>query len=170
MNIDHGIEPLLLALAVRASRYGYAVFNGPTRLLDWGAGEIVSHDSGNAVGMRRVAFLFRHFPPSAVALTWSVDRKAPHHARALTFANFVHEQAALQQVPVIAVKSDAINYAFKDLRAHTKYDIAEALTRIFTELAWKLPPRRKSWHNEHHMMIVFDAVAIGFAYWKGNAC
>lgn len=170
MKTNHGIEPLLLALAVRASRYGYAVFDGPTRLLDWGAGEIVSHDSGHAVGLRRVAFLFRHLPPSAVALRWSVDPKSPHHARALAFANFIREQAALQQVPVASVNSDAINCAFRGLRAHTKYDIAEALTGIFRELAWKLPPRRKSWHNEHHMMIVFDAVATGFAHWEDIAC
>jgi hypothetical protein len=168
MNIQESVEPRLLSLVIRSSRYGYVVFNGPKRLLDWGAGEIVSHDTGNAVGMKRVAFLFKYFPPAAVALRWSAGLKAFHRDRAITLAKFVTQEALGQKIPVLSINADSVERAFQSFQVHTKYDIAETLTVIFPELAWTLPPRRKSWQNERHMMIVFDAVATGFAYWTAK--
>jgi hypothetical protein len=164
MSTLDSAELRLLALVLRSSRYGYAIFNGPAELLDWGAGEIVSHDTGNAVGMNRVAFLFKHFPPGAVVLR--AGTKALRRHRAITLAKFVKEKASDRQVSVFLIKSNSVERAFRSFRVHTKYDIAKALTAIFPELACALPPKRKSWQGEPHMMIVFDAVATGFAYWK----
>jgi hypothetical protein len=31
---------------------------------------------------------------------------------------------------------------------------------------WKLPPPRKAWQKEHHNMAIFDAAALGIAYFK----
>ena len=140
MNTQESVELRLLALVIRSSRYGYVAFNGPKRLLDWGAGEIVSHDTGNAVGVRRVAFLFKHFSPGAVALRVPADMRALHRHRAITLAKFVKEKALGQQVSVFSMKSDTVKRAFRTFRVHTKYDVAEALAAIFPELAWMLPP------------------------------
>jgi hypothetical protein len=37
---------------------------------------------------------------------------------------------------------------------------------MFPELLWKLPPKRRIWESEHPIMAMFDAVALGFAYWQ----
>lgn len=95
--------------------------------------------------------------------------KTLHPDRAITLAKFVKQEALGQKVPVLSMNADSVERAFGRFRVHTKYDVAEALTAIFPELAWTLPPRRKSWQNERHTMIVFDAVATGFAYWTAKS-
>ena len=40
------------------------------------------------------------------------------------------------------------------------------VARMFPELLWKLPPKRKIWESEHPIMTMFDAIAMGFAYWQ----
>jgi hypothetical protein len=48
----------------------------------------------------------------------------------------------------------------------SKYDRARVLASVFPELDWKLPPKRKPWQSEPRAMMIFDAAAIGFAYWQ----
>ena len=50
-----------------------------------------------------------------------------------------------------------------------KYETALSLIRAFPQLEWKLPPRRKPWQPEHRNMCIFDAVAIGVAYFARDA-
>jgi hypothetical protein len=64
------------------------------------------------------------------------------------------------------VSREATQNAFRGGRANTKDEMAEALTQIFPELLTRLPPKRKTWQTEPQAMVVFDAVATGFAYWQ----
>jgi hypothetical protein len=57
---------------------------------------------------------------------------------------------------------------FRPFKANTKHEIASMLARIFPELFWKLPPKRRAWEPERQIMTVFDAVALGFAYCERN--
>jgi hypothetical protein len=45
-----------------------------------------------------------------------------------------------------------------------KYEVASALARQFPDLALRLPPKRKCWQSEHYRMGIFDAAAVGVAY------
>ena len=45
-----------------------------------------------------------------------------------------------------------------------KYEISCAVADRLPELAAKLPPKRKIWKNEHYRMSIFDAAAVGIAY------
>jgi hypothetical protein len=64
------------------------------------------------------------------------------------------------------VPQSDIDVAFTPLGFRTREEIAEALTRIFPELIWHLPPKRKIWQSEHPRMTVFDAIALGLTYWQ----
>ena len=64
------------------------------------------------------------------------------------------------------VSREAIQNTFRGVHANTKDEIAELLTQIFPELLTRLPPKRKAWQTEPQAMVVFDAVATGFAYWQ----
>jgi glucan phosphorylase len=48
--------------------------------------------------------------------------------------------------------------------ARNKYTIASTLAQRFPELAAKLPPKRKIWLCEDYRMSIFDAAALGVAY------
>jgi hypothetical protein len=75
-------------------------------------------------------------------------------------------EATDRSILVHFVSRDAIQNAFRGVRASTKDEMAEALTQIFPELLTRLPPKRKTWQTEPQAMVVFDAVATGFAYWQ----
>lgn len=59
-----------------------------------------------------------------------------------------------------------LSQSFRNIGCETKYEIASALARIFPELVWKLPSERKAWESEAARMSVFDAIAVGLAYWQ----
>jgi hypothetical protein len=58
------------------------------------------------------------------------------------------------------------NATFRNLGCETKAEISTVLARIFPELVWQLPPRRRAWESEHPRQTVFDAIALGLAYWQ----
>jgi hypothetical protein len=55
---------------------------------------------------------------------------------------------------------------FRIFHAKSKYEIATILVQVFPGINWRLPPKRKIWESEHPRMAMFDAVALGFAYWQ----
>jgi hypothetical protein len=59
--------------------------------------------------------------------------------------------------------------SFHPLGCKTRYEIASALGHIFPELAWKLPPAKRLWESEARRMAIFDAAALGLAYWQHEA-
>jgi hypothetical protein len=48
----------------------------------------------------------------------------------------------------------------------TRDEIAAVLARLFLDLHWRLPPKRRAWQSEHPRMAMFDAIALGLAYWQ----
>lgn len=156
--MEHG-SPTILSFAVRASRYGYAVLAGPAKLLDWGAGEIVSHETGNPVGIRRAAFLFEHFRPDVVVVSRSLRLLRGNYPRASDLIGSVRREAALLDAQFVSSDWQKIALAFTVSAPATRYEIASAITKVFPDLLWKLPPKPKSTDREPHILIAFDAVA-----------
>lgn len=163
-------KPTILSFAVRASRYGYAVFAGPEKLLDWGAGEIVSHETGKPVGIRRAAFLFEHFQPDAVIVSRSPRLIRESHLRASGLIESVRREAALLDVGYTILDWQEVTAVFADSGPATRYEIASVLAGMFPDLLWKLPPKPKSTDREPHVLIAFDAVAAAVACGLPNAC
>ena len=71
-----------------------------------------------------------------------------------------------RRIQIRLLEKDAVNTTFRNLGCETKAEIAVALARIFPELVWQLPPKRKAWKSEHPHQSVFDAIALGMAYWQ----
>jgi hypothetical protein len=67
---------------------------------------------------------------------------------------------------IIKIMIVEIREPFRGLQGKTKYEIAGILTAIFPDLLWRLPRKRKTYESEHPAMSIFDAVAIGFRYWR----
>jgi len=45
-----------------------------------------------------------------------------------------------------------------------KYEVASVLAKQFPALASRLPHKRKIWQSEDYRMGIFDAAAVGVAY------
>jgi hypothetical protein len=161
--------PRILAIDLRLRRFGYAVFEGPKRLLDWGVyffPPVV--EGGTVVVTNRVGDLMRLFTPSAVVVKKADRGSAGRGAGISPILKAIQSKSSARSTPVCLIRRKDVRQAFRIFRGNSKYENAVVLTRIFPDLLWKLPPKRKFYQGEHPRMIVFDAVAVGFTYWQLN--
>jgi len=163
--------PRILAIEARRSRFGYALFEGPNRLLDWGASTVPADLTGRAAkdaARKRIALALRRCHPVAAVVRRPRRVKTGRGATPGPILRTIAREAAALPIPVHSLSRGEVREAFQLLRGRTKEEIAEALVGIFPELVTRLPPKRKKWQPEYRGMIVFDAVAVGFAYWQRN--
>jgi hypothetical protein len=73
--------------------------------------------------------------------------------------------AGVYSIAIQAIGQSQVRQSFLNLGCETRYQIASSLARIFPELSPRLPPARRPWDPEHSSMIIFDAIALGLAYW-----
>jgi hypothetical protein len=145
----------ILAVDLRARWLGYAVFEVPTRLLDFGLVRVSS------VGRKERHFtrLLEWFRPRLVLMRGGRLRSGTR-----AFQRSVVQLSARLSMPVERVSNRALGRHFHRLGLRNKEQRASILARQFPELSWKVPPPRKRWQHEHQNMPIFDAVAVGVAH------
>ena len=160
----------LLALEVRASRAGFAVFEGPTRLLDWG---VRSFEKGNKTlkssASDRIATLLAFHRPFAIVLRSRTYNSALQRRAFAMIASSIRAEAKRHSTKLIVLTPRQVQCCFVPNGRITKHDIAVILAKRFEELSWKLPQRRKSFQSEAPVMAVFDAIATGIAFFERQA-
>jgi len=160
-------ETHVLALDVRHSRFGYALFSGPKRLLDRGASTVPSQCSDRAGWIRqRMALLLQHGAPSSIVMKQLRRARLSGNTDGVPILNAIRLAAKEHGIPMYVIGREEIESVFHVFHARTKEEIARAVVGIFPELLGRLPPIRKKWQPEAHGMIVFDAIATGIAYWQ----
>ena len=160
-------DPRILAIDLRHRRFGYAIYEGHRRLLDWGVRTYPAVGESEVTMMRsRLTGLLRQYSPSAIVV------KKERWARALTdlhmrgLVDAVTVEASRHQLSIRLLDSESIRKTFSNFGCETRDETASALARIFPELIWSLPPKRRPWQPEHSSMTTFDAIALGLAYWQ----
>ena len=166
--MTNGDDRNVLAVDVRRNRFGYALFEGPARLIDWGASAVSPQLTNRAasVAMReRVASVLRRSHPAMAVVVKRPRRTKTGRTKTLGLAlRTILKEAALNRIPVSMITRREIQIAFRAHGTQTKEDIAWVLVGIFPELVSRLPVRRGKWRSESHRMIIFDAIATGVAY------
>jgi hypothetical protein len=158
---DQNDQKRVLALDVRSRSFGFAVFEGSSRLLDWG---VKSFRSGvNAVkhpASEKLFALLDEFNPSAIVIR--EPRPGRKNTRTSLFAT-MQRVATSRKLPVRFVSRETVQKAFR-ATSRTRYRIACSAAERLPELASRLPPKRKIWQSEDYRMSIFDAAALGIAY------
>lgn len=153
----------VIALALHPLSFGYAVFEGPDELLDWG---IKSFRHGvNAVKVPldvKLALLFDQYEPDVVVI------KEPKAATLTTPARVIVDLTKRRRIPVRQISAELVRRAFAD-EHDNKYQVASSVAKRCPELSPRLGPRRKVWQAEKYSMSIFDAAAIGIAYFMHGA-
>jgi len=153
----------VLALDVHPRSFGFVVFEGPNRMVDWG---VRSFRTGvNAVKIpaaTKFLALLDEFRPSAVLIGERLARGTAKQTQMLTT---IKRRARSRGIPLRSLSRRDVNRAFVGFESN-KYEVASALARQFPDLALRLPPRRKCWQSEDYRMGIFDAAALGVAYFS----
>jgi len=150
----------IIAIDLRSSRFGFAVFEGPNRLLDWG---IKNFRQGvNAVRIPadvKLGDLMDEFLPNVVVL---LKREAETKGRARMREGLLRE-AEKRRITVHFRSPREMKSAFVGSNRN-KYAVAAAVIERFPELASRRPGRRKIWKPEDYVIKIFDAAALGITY------
>ncbi|MGH9891471.1 MAG: hypothetical protein ACREA0_05705 [bacterium] len=152
----------ILAIDATYRGFGFAVFEGPDRLLDWGVTE--SRDPRRSGVSRRLEDLIERYGVDVVVLEDVEAVGSRRRPRARKVVARVAETALRAGVKVRKVPRVRIRDAFDECHILTKHRIATAVAVRFPELAPRLPPYRLNHMTEDYRMAIFDAVAFGLAY------
>jgi hypothetical protein len=154
---------LVLAVFPTTRGFGYAVFEGPNSLVDWGVKAVRSGGQKNLECLRRVRELFDFYHPDVLVLEDYEGRGSRRAKRIRTLINLMTAHAAEGRIM-------NVSYSRSEMRAcfglTTKRAIAEAIVREFPELEPRLPPVRRIWMSEDVRMSIFDAVALGITFFN----
>jgi hypothetical protein len=155
----------LLALDIRAQKMGFALFEEPTKLFDWGIRVYggTKQRAKDAVE-NRISSLLDSYVPSTLVIR-KIRVRSPKTARQLRrIINTIRREARQTPVTVHVLSAGAVMKFFAQSGLRTKYEIASTLAEWFEDVAWQLPKKRKTWQSERFNMAIFDAVATGVAF------
>jgi len=151
----------VMALDIRTRSFGFVMFEGPNYMLDWG---IRSFRHGvNAVKIpaaKKLLVLLDEFTPSAIVVRERETKRGTKKSKILTT---IERQARNRSIQVRFISRKDVNRAFVGFESN-KYEVATALAKQFPDLASRLPAKRKIWQSEDYRMGIFDAAAVGVAY------
>ncbi len=156
----HPNEKRILAIDLRSRSFGFAVFEGPTRLLDWGVKSFRQGVNEPTIpASEKLAALMNDFAPSTIVL----KKRDTDTKKRAEMRNALVRKAAKRRISIRLLSRNGVKNAFLDCNRN-KYTIAAALAKQLPELAPKLPSVRKIWKSEDYRMSIFDAAALGVAY------
>jgi len=158
----HPNEKRILAIDLRSRSFGFAVFEGPKRLLDWGVKSFRQGVNGPKIpASLKFAALMDQFSPSTIVVrTGSVESRKKSAMRQVLVI-----EAEKCHIPVRLLTRRTVKNVFVGANRN-KYTIAAAVVEQLPELASRLPNKRKIWKSEDYRMSIFDAAALGVAYFR----
>jgi Holliday junction resolvasome RuvABC endonuclease subunit len=154
-------EPRVLALDPSSRGFGFAVFEGPDALIDWGVKQVKG--SKHRECLSRIERLMDHYQPEMVVVEDCASRHCRRCLRVRELIGDILALAAERRVRSRAVSRAAVRKAFSRTGASTKHQIATTIAETFPELALNLPPYRTPWMSEDARMAIFDAVAFALS-------
>ena len=150
----------VLAIDPYSRGVGFAVFEGPEGLIDWGLKTTGIADNTKAV--RVIEALIDRFQPDVLALEdWESAGSRRCRRVDLLLNRIASGERDRLRVQLVSRKQIRAMGPLPDMS--TKYGRALFLAERFPELLPFLPPVRKPWMTEDHRMSIFDAVAFAVA-------
>ena len=162
MHYVPALQRRILAIDPTPRGFGYAVLEGPRRLVDWGLKE-VPPEYRNRRSLFHIRNLVRDYAPDLVVVEDIWARGSRRGPRVQRLIRDLLAMAASDRFRTRRVSRAMLKRAFTETGKPTKYRIAQAIAARFPELAWYLPPVRKPWMSEDARMGIFDAVALALA-------
>lgn len=126
----------------------------------------LNNPAQHVAASKRVASLLTLYIPSVVVVGQTRLLNVSNGSGVRPILRSIRREASSRLIPVCLMKKTEVGEVFRLIHAESKHEIASMLTQMFPELLWKLPPKRRVWESEHPIMTMFDAVALGFAYWQ----
>ncbi len=147
-----------LALGIRPQRIGVAVLEGSQRLVEWGTRKARYDDEARI--LKHLDALIERFDPDFLIVKNYKSGEAPKAARV---AALLVERGLEWGVGFRKVSEEDVYLEYRQVEPNSRFEVAVAISRVFPELADRLPRPQVAWEREDDRMVVFEAVALGTA-------
>jgi hypothetical protein len=160
MNDRRSTSELVLCVYPSAKGFGFAVFEGPRSLVDWGV-KGVHGEKKNAQSIRKMRELLDFYRPDVLVTENYRGGGSRRGSRIRQLIDAITVLAAKERAAIASFSRAEVRDNFG---LTSKRRIAEAITRDFPELEPRLPPVRRIWMSEDARMNIFDAAALGMTF------
>ena len=157
-------ERLILAIYLTTRGFGFVVFEGRERTIDWGVKDV--RGDKNRKVLAKIEELIAWYKPEVLVLENAHGTTSRRAARIRQLQLQVVELAKIRRIPVRQFTRSDIKVAFATRNASTKYEIAQAVSRELPDLAPWLPPPRKIWMSEDPRLGIFDAASLALTFFE----
>lgn len=154
--------PLVLAIAPARRGFGYAVFDGMHKVIDWGHYEVKR--GTNRQYLTRFCSLITWYSPDMLVLPNLARQRSRRSPRVVKRMLSIQAAAARRKIAIARYTRLEIRAAFAGAEARFRYEIARAIVMQLPELELWLPPKRKIWNAEDPRMSIFDAASLVFTF------
>jgi hypothetical protein len=156
----------VLAIDPITRGFGFAVLEGPDRLVDWGVkGTNRYPRDRNGWCLRQLTDLIALYQPELLLVEDTSANGSRRGRRTDRLIQMARDAALERGVKVRGIPRTKLGHAFARDGRVTKYKMALAIAGRFPEMVRRLPPIRKPWMSEDSRMGIFDAVALALAYY-----
>jgi hypothetical protein len=162
----NGENRLVLAVSPSPRGFAFVIFYKPDCPIDWGIKEIRGADKNDRI-LEAMQKLIDEYRPSVLVM-----EDATHSRRGTRIRTLLArlEKLVVQNKATVRQLTKAeIRFAFRDEHVQTKLDIAKAVAARLPAFQPRLPGERKIWMSEDPRQSLFDAVALGVAYYEMKA-
>ena len=157
------LQHLVLAVYPFARGFAYVLFEGPDAPFDWGVKEIRVREK-NAKTIEELKKIIDRYRPEVLVVE-DTGGKAPRRSeRIRKLYRLLSHLAAAEYLDFHRFSRGEVRKLFAHVGAATKYEIAKVIATQLPAFAHLLPRVRKPWMNADPRQSLFDAAALGFAY------
>lgn len=156
---------LVLSLYPNSRGFGYVLCEGPLSPFDWGVKEIRGPAKNRRILKIIESLLDRYRPVVLVLEDWTddafqrIDRIVDLYVSILALA----KRMAIQ---VVRIPMKRIREYFAYRNALTKYEIALHIAKVIPAFSYQIPPKPTIWRSEDARQGLYDAAAVGLAYFQ----
>lgn len=154
---------LVLSLYPNSRGFGYVLFEGPLSPFDWGVKEIRGAAKNRRI-LRFIETLLDRYAPVVLVLEDWTDEAFARIDRINELYHAIVELAKRKLIAVVRYPMTKIREHFAYRNALTKYEIALHIAKTIPAFSYQVPPKPTIWRSEDARQGLYDAAAIGLAY------
>ena len=162
---DKRSTKVVLSLFVYSRGVGVAVMEDAITVLN--AYNVVVHKYPikNEKLLEKIKEKIDFYHPEVVILENSEGYGSRKSKRVQNIIKLIEEHAKFKSISITKYSRNDIRFVFASFNAHSKYEIAKAISENVKRLPVRLPEKRKSHEPEHYSMTIFDAISLGITHY-----
>jgi hypothetical protein len=156
--------PLIIGIAPARRGFGYAVFDGPHKVIDWGCHE--AKQGTNRQHLKKLRSILSWYAPDVLVLPNLARQKPRRSPRVIKLVQSFRSLADRRDLTIKRYTRRDIRAVFAGVQAQARYEIAKAIALQAPNLELWLPPKRRIWEVEDPRMSIFDAASLVFTHFS----